>query len=93
MQAFARDDVELPPMPRTPQNPPRQRGIELVHVAGPMGRVNRPLAELRTLMRTNILHREKLEYDLFYIKNASFGLDVLILFKTLKILLLGRGGM
>jgi sugar transferase (PEP-CTERM system associated) len=38
-------------------------------------------------------NREKLEYDLFYIKNASFGLDVLILFKTLKILLLGRGGM
>ncbi|HWR37606.1 MAG TPA: sugar transferase [Clostridia bacterium] len=37
-------------------------------------------------------NREKLEYDLFYIKNVSFGLDVLILFKTLKILLLGRGG-
>jgi lipopolysaccharide/colanic/teichoic acid biosynthesis glycosyltransferase len=37
-------------------------------------------------------NREKLEYDLFYIKNASFGLDVLIIFKTLKILLLGRGG-
>lgn len=37
-------------------------------------------------------NREKLEYDLFYIRNASFGLDVLILFKTLKILLLGRGG-
>jgi len=34
----------------------------------------------------------KLEYDLFYIKNVSVGLDVLTLFKTLKILVLGRGG-
>jgi sugar transferase (PEP-CTERM system associated) len=35
--------------------------------------------------------REKLQYDLFYIKNASVGLDVLILFQTIKIVLLGRG--
>jgi lipopolysaccharide/colanic/teichoic acid biosynthesis glycosyltransferase len=35
---------------------------------------------------------EKLEYDLFYIKNASVGLDVLTVLTTLKILLLGRGG-
>ncbi len=35
--------------------------------------------------------REKLQYDLFYIKNASFGLDLLILFQTVKIVLLGRG--
>ncbi len=35
---------------------------------------------------------EKLEYDLFYIKNASVGLDLLTVFKTVKILLLGRGG-
>jgi sugar transferase (PEP-CTERM system associated) len=34
---------------------------------------------------------EKLAYDLFYIKNMSIGLDVLILLKTAKILLLGRG--
>lgn len=34
---------------------------------------------------------EKLAYDLFYIKNISIGLDLLILFKTIKILLLGRG--
>jgi sugar transferase (PEP-CTERM system associated) len=36
-------------------------------------------------------NEEKLAYDLFYIKNASIGLDLLILFKTVKILLLGRG--
>jgi sugar transferase (PEP-CTERM system associated) len=35
---------------------------------------------------------EKLSYDLFYIKNLSIGLDCLILFDTLKILILGRGG-
>lgn len=35
--------------------------------------------------------KEKLQYDLFYIKNASIGLDVLILFQTIKIVLLGRG--
>jgi lipopolysaccharide/colanic/teichoic acid biosynthesis glycosyltransferase len=35
--------------------------------------------------------REKLQYDLFYIKNASFGLDMLIMFQTIKIVLLGRG--
>ena len=34
---------------------------------------------------------EKFAYDLFYIKNASVGLDFLILIKTMKILLLGRG--
>ncbi|HEV2119236.1 MAG TPA: sugar transferase [Candidatus Bathyarchaeia archaeon] len=34
---------------------------------------------------------EKLAYDLFYIKNISIGLDLLILFKTVKILLLGKG--
>lgn len=35
--------------------------------------------------------REKLQYDLFYIKNASTGLDLLILFQTIKIVVLGRG--
>ena len=35
--------------------------------------------------------REKLQYDLFYIKNASIGLDLVILFQTIKIVLLGRG--
>jgi len=34
---------------------------------------------------------EKLAYDLFYIKNISIGLDLLIMFKTLKTLLLSRG--
>lgn len=36
-------------------------------------------------------NKEKLAYDLYYIKNISIGLDLLILFKTMKILLLGRG--
>jgi sugar transferase (PEP-CTERM system associated) len=35
--------------------------------------------------------REKLQYDLFYIKNASIGLDLFISFQTVKIVLLGRG--
>jgi sugar transferase (PEP-CTERM system associated) len=35
--------------------------------------------------------KEKLRYDLYYIKNASVGLDLLILFNTIKIVLLGRG--
>ena len=35
--------------------------------------------------------KEKLRYDLFYIKNMSPGLDFLILFHTIKIILLGRG--
>jgi sugar transferase (PEP-CTERM system associated) len=34
---------------------------------------------------------DKLAYDLFYIKNMSIGLDLLILFKTAKTLVLGRG--
>ena len=34
---------------------------------------------------------EKLRYDLFYVKNMSPGLDVLILLETFKIILLGRG--
>lgn len=35
--------------------------------------------------------KEKLQYDLFYIKNMSVKLDLLVLFRTLKIVLLGRG--
>jgi sugar transferase (PEP-CTERM system associated) len=35
--------------------------------------------------------REKLQYDLFYIKNVSIGLDLLIMFQTIKTVLLGRG--
>jgi sugar transferase (PEP-CTERM system associated) len=35
--------------------------------------------------------KEKLGYDLFYIRNMSMGLDLLILFETVKIILLGRG--
>jgi sugar transferase (PEP-CTERM system associated) len=35
--------------------------------------------------------KEKLRYDLYYIKNISFALDLLVLFQTIKIVLLGRG--
>lgn len=35
--------------------------------------------------------KEKLQFDLFYIKNASLGLDIFIMFQTIKIVLLGRG--
>jgi len=35
--------------------------------------------------------KEKLRYDLFYIKNISQGLDLLIFLETIKIVLLGRG--
>ena len=35
--------------------------------------------------------KEKLRYDLFYIKNMSAGLDLLIFVRTIKTILLGRG--
>ncbi|MGH9436059.1 MAG: sugar transferase, partial [Terriglobia bacterium] len=35
---------------------------------------------------------EKLGYDLYYIKNMSIGLDLMIVFHTVKTMLLGRGG-
>ena len=35
--------------------------------------------------------KEKLRYDLYYVKNMSMGLDLLICFNTVKIILLGRG--
>ena len=34
---------------------------------------------------------EKLNYDLFYIKNLSFFLDLLVIFRTVKIVLFGKG--
>ena len=34
---------------------------------------------------------EKLSYDLYYIKNYSFWLDIAIVFKTLRVILLGKG--
>jgi sugar transferase (PEP-CTERM system associated) len=34
---------------------------------------------------------KKLEYDLYYIKNMSFGLDLYIIFHTIKTILLSRG--
>ncbi len=35
--------------------------------------------------------KEKLQYDLYYIKNMSLGLDLMIIFQTIKIVLIGRG--
>jgi sugar transferase (PEP-CTERM system associated) len=35
--------------------------------------------------------KEKLQFDLYYIKNMSLGLDLMIMFQTIKIVLLGRG--
>ncbi len=35
--------------------------------------------------------RQKLQYDLYYIKHMSLALDLLIMFETVKIVLLGRG--
>ena len=35
--------------------------------------------------------RQKLQYDLFYIKNQGLMLDAIILFETIKIILFGRG--
>ena len=34
----------------------------------------------------------KLEYDLFYIKNNSIALDLLVIFYTVKTVLFGKGG-
>jgi lipopolysaccharide/colanic/teichoic acid biosynthesis glycosyltransferase len=36
--------------------------------------------------------RQKLQYDLYYIKNQSLALDLVILFETIKTVLFGRGG-
>lgn len=35
--------------------------------------------------------RQKLQYDLFYVKNQGLTLDAIILFETVKIILFGRG--
>ena len=35
--------------------------------------------------------RQKLQYDLFYIKNHGLVFDAIILFETVKIILFGRG--
>ncbi|MGR3319702.1 MAG: TIGR03013 family XrtA/PEP-CTERM system glycosyltransferase [Candidatus Anammoxibacter sp.] len=35
---------------------------------------------------------EKLRYDLYYVKNISFTLDLMILINTIKVIILGRGG-
>ena len=37
--------------------------------------------------------RETLQYDLYYIKNRSLGLDLLIMFQTIKIVTISRGAL
>lgn len=39
----------------------------------------------------DISPQEKLRYDLYYIYNLSFGLDIKIIFKTVKVVLTGEG--
>jgi lipopolysaccharide/colanic/teichoic acid biosynthesis glycosyltransferase len=34
---------------------------------------------------------EKLQYDLFYVKNMSIGFDLFIIFKTIQTVILRRG--
>ena len=34
---------------------------------------------------------KKLEYDMYYLKNMSFVLDVAILLKTIRVVLVGKG--
>ncbi len=49
-------------------------------------------AQVRYRYGSTIEHaREKLQYDLYYIKNVSIGFDLLIVFQTVKTVLLGRG--
>jgi lipopolysaccharide/colanic/teichoic acid biosynthesis glycosyltransferase len=65
-----------------------------------------PYYELRTLVRPGITGwaqvrypyaasleeaREKLQYDLYYVKHLSVRLDLTILFHTAKVVLFGRG--
>jgi len=35
--------------------------------------------------------RQKLQYDLYYVKNASFFLDLIILLETVEVVLWGKG--
>jgi lipopolysaccharide/colanic/teichoic acid biosynthesis glycosyltransferase len=34
---------------------------------------------------------QKLQYDLYYAKNVSISLDILVLLKTIKVVLMGKG--
>ena len=41
--------------------------------------------------RSSISHGEKIEYDLYYVKNYSFFLDLKIVFRTILIVITGKG--
>lgn len=51
-------------------------------------------AQIRYKYGNTVEHaKEKLQYDLFYVKNTSLTLDLLIIFETLKTITLGRGAL
>src|SRR6185437_12193072 len=94
LQYFARPNVFRRASPVCSQSRVGPRAPNsFVHAAldGQAGRY-RLGADAARLLRDLEDNSDKLAYDLFYIKNMSIGLDLLILFKTLKIVLLGRGG-
>ncbi len=49
-------------------------------------------AQVRSPYASSIEHtEEKLQYDLYYIKNMSFLLDIVVLLQTIKVILFGKG--
>lgn len=49
-------------------------------------------AQIKFPYASSIEHtEEKLQYDLYYIKNMSFTLDVIILLQTVKVIIFGKG--
>lgn len=49
-------------------------------------------AQVKFQYASSVEHtEEKLQYDLYYVKNLSFTLDIIILLQTVKVVLFGRG--
>ena len=54
---------------------------------------NNGMGTVRYLNGASVEERvEKLQYDLYYVKNHSLFLDVIILIETVEVVLLGKGG-